>query len=193
MSDSDDLHIRSFGVVFALDRRLHRIDRWRLPLPYGLPLRSIGYAAATLVVVVILSRLPVMGALLTALPVPVRFALLPATTAYALTSVRVDGRPAHEAFVGLVAWVLRPTVVTRAESGVALDAEVRFGDVQFAPDAAGARLRAGVVRGPATVRVRYPGKMAERRRRLVLEQATEEPLESGFEIAFDRRHRLVVR
>ena len=28
----------------ALERRIHKVDRIRLPLPYGLPLRSIAYA-----------------------------------------------------------------------------------------------------------------------------------------------------
>ena len=43
--------IRSYGVVFSLERRLHSIDRFRIPLPYGLPLRSVGYGALILAAV----------------------------------------------------------------------------------------------------------------------------------------------
>jgi hypothetical protein len=49
MSDLPDrsagLEVRSFRVVFQLERRLHRIQHWKLPLPYGLPLRGLAYGA----------------------------------------------------------------------------------------------------------------------------------------------------
>ncbi len=46
--DDDEERSRSAatGSCFDLERRLHKIDRWRVPLPYGLPLRSLGYFVA---------------------------------------------------------------------------------------------------------------------------------------------------
>ena len=41
--EESDIQLRSFRVCFQLERRLHRIDRFRLPFPYGLPLRGLGY------------------------------------------------------------------------------------------------------------------------------------------------------
>jgi len=41
MADQQTLQIRSFRVVFDLERRLHKIDRWRIPLPYGVPVRGL--------------------------------------------------------------------------------------------------------------------------------------------------------
>lgn len=95
------LHIRSFRVVFELERRIHRIDRFRVPLPYGLPLKSIGYAIAALGAVLILGRLPLTGDVLSGLPAPARFVLLPVGVSYALSRLRLDGRSAYSA---AVAW-----------------------------------------------------------------------------------------
>src|SRR6478736_5250399 len=91
------LQIRSFRVVFDLERRIHRIDRYRVPLPYGLPLRSIGYAAAAFVAVLVLGRLPAVGGMLGALPPPAHYVLLPVGASYGLTQLRMDGRSAHGA------------------------------------------------------------------------------------------------
>ena len=114
---SDELQIRSFRVVFELERRIYSVDRFRVPLPYGLPLRSIAYAAAALVCVLILDGLPMTGALLGVLPTPVRLVLVPVATSWALTRVRVDGRTAHAAAVAWAGYRLaprRPTRVHRA-------------------------------------------------------------------------------
>ena len=97
----DRLEIRSFRVVFALERRLFRIDRWRLPLPYGVPVRGIGYAAGALMAVLVAGALPGSGAMVAAVPAPVRLVLGPIGVAALLARVRVDGRPAHRC---AVAW-----------------------------------------------------------------------------------------
>ena len=46
--------IRSYRRVFEVDRRIYRVDRWALPVPGGVPLRAVGYFAATVLAVVIL-------------------------------------------------------------------------------------------------------------------------------------------
>ena len=104
----DALHIRSFRVVFDLERRIHRIDRYRIPLPYGLPLRSIGYAAVALLFVVAIERLPVAGTLLNGLPAPARYVLVPAAASYALTQLRMDGRSAHRAAAAWLRFAIGP-------------------------------------------------------------------------------------
>ncbi|MFL5844341.1 MAG: hypothetical protein ACJ762_06575 [Solirubrobacteraceae bacterium] len=121
----DGLQIRSFRVVFDLERRIHRIDRFRVPLPYGLPLRSAGYAMAGLLAVLLLAGLPVTGPVIGLLPAPARFVLLPAAVSYALTSVKLDGRSAHAAGMAWLAFVrgprrLRAFAPLRQEETVAL-------------------------------------------------------------------------
>lgn len=193
MRERDEIVIRSFRVVFQLDRRLHRIDRWRLPLPYGLPLRSLGYAAGALLLVLMAGQLPILGVVVGALPAPVRLALIPAAAAYALTSIQVDGRPAHDAFLALLKWRMQPTVVTAWKRGTKPGCEVRFLDVCVAPDASGPCLRRGRVRGPVTAVVRVAATAYGRGRRLTLRGEGGAALESGFEVAFDRSRRLVIR
>lgn len=193
MSDPGEIHIRSFGVVFALDRRLHRIDRWRLPLPYGLPLRSIGYAAVAVIVVLVVGRLPVLGAVLGTLPVPVRLALLPAGIAYTLTSLKIDGRSAHEALFGLALWWSGPRVLAGWRRRAEVESSVRFRDLTVAPDGRGPQLRPGVVRGAVVASYRYPAEVAQQGRTLVVRQRDRRPLDEGFEVAFDGRHRMVIR
>lgn len=93
------MEIRSFRVVFALERRIHRVDRFRIPLPYGLPVRAAVYALVALVLVVLAGRLPAVGELIRLLPAPLRFVGLPVGTGFVLSRVRVDGRPAHRFLV----------------------------------------------------------------------------------------------
>src|SRR3954453_1204469 len=107
MSD-DRITVRSFRVVFDLERRIHKIDRYRIPLPYGLPIRSIGYFAATVAALSIRARLPLVGVPLQALPAPLRFAIGPGLLAYALTEKRIDGRPAHRALPDQLRFLCTP-------------------------------------------------------------------------------------
>ena len=126
MSD-ETLHIRSFRVVFDLERRIHRIDRFRVPLPYGLPLRSLGYAAVSLAAILVASRLPVLGALLKLLPTPARLVLAPVGLSYALTQLRLDGRSAHAAAGAWARYTLMPRTL------VAFGPAPSAGQVAFSP------------------------------------------------------------
>jgi hypothetical protein len=121
------LHIRSFRVVFDLERRIHRIDRFRVPLPYGLPLRSLGYAVAALVAILVASRLPVLGAVLKLLPTPARLVLAPVGLSYALTQLRLDGRSAHAAAGAWARYTLAPKLL------VAFRRAPGHGQVAFSP------------------------------------------------------------
>src|SRR3954471_22555571 len=101
MSDNK-LILRSYRLAFEVERRIHRVDRFRIPVPYGIPLVALGYWAGVLVVFLIAGALPVLGALLSALPWPIRLILLPGLVTRALCHRRADGRPTHEAITAYV-------------------------------------------------------------------------------------------
>lgn len=147
---ADDLQIPSYRVVFELDRRIHRIDRYRIPLPYGLPLRSVAYACIALGAVLVLQRLPVIGAPLALLPIPVRFVLLPAVASYLLTQVRLDGRSAHRALAAWLQFKTRPRDLV-AFRAAARHERVTFGDVLLASDDEAATIRKARITGPCVV------------------------------------------
>src|SRR5215208_979935 len=98
MSEPERVTVRSYRLVTdRLERRLFKIDRYRLPLPYGVPLRSLLYAVSTLLGVAVLSGLPLVGRLLGALPASVRLIALPILAGVLLTRFEVDGRAPHRA------------------------------------------------------------------------------------------------
>ena len=186
------LAIRSFRVVFDLERRIHKVDRIRLPLPYGLPLRSVAYALIALLGVVALSRVPLVGVPLLALPAPVRLAVLPALSAYALTQLQPDGRPAHWF---LLAWTRQRLGVRRiVELAPARGAAVeRLGALVLAPDERDVRYRAGVIEGPAVALLRLPVAARARGKTLVVGQAADEPLYRGRRLVLRPDQRAVLR
>jgi hypothetical protein len=184
--------IRSFRVVFDLERRIHKVDRIRLPLPYGLPLRSVAYAVAAFLAVLVLARLPLLGGALAVLPAPVRLAVLPALVSYLLTQMRPDGRPAHWFLMALARQrVARAEVVALAP--VRRQRLERLGDVIVAPDERDVRLRVGVVEGPAVALLRLPVEARQRGRTLVLEQTGELPQFQGRRLVLDDGQRTELR
>jgi hypothetical protein len=168
--DDGALQIRSYRVVFDLERRIHRIDRFRVPLPYGLPLRSVAYALAALAAIAALERLPALGPALRTVPAPARLVLLPVGISCALTRLRVDGRSAHAA-VGC--W-LRHAAASRhvvAFDRRAATPRLWMTDLVTAPDASGPRWRRGTVMGPADLAPSRPVKQRRRGRRVELTPA----------------------
>jgi hypothetical protein len=165
MSASDTIAIRSFRVCFRFERRIHKIDRWRVPLPFGVPLRGVAYTIALLVAILLLRPVPLLGAALWALPLPLRLVVLPLGAAYLLLMWEPDGRSAH-ALAG--AW-LRMRCAPRhmiAFRAVRPEGPVCLANVTIASDESSARLRSAVVRGPATVVLRYPFAATPRGRTL---------------------------
>ena len=184
--------IRSFRVVFDLERRIHKVDRIRLPLPYGLPLRSVAYALIAFLGVVALSRVPLLGVPLLALPSPVRLAVLRALSAYALTQLRPDGRPAHWF---LLAWT-RQRLAARKIVGLAPArpaAVERLGALVLAPDERDVRYRAGVIEGPAVALLRLPVAARAHGTTLVVQQAADQPLYRGRRLVLRADQRAVLR
>jgi hypothetical protein len=163
--DPDGITIRSFRVVFELERRIHKIDRWRIPVPYGVPLRGIAYWAAALLATIAVGRLPLFGELAGVLPAPVRFVIVPVAVAYALARLQVDGRPAHTALAAWARFGLSPRRVAGLRAVPRAGTVIRLGDVWVLPDERGARYRPAVIEGPATVLLRYPSRRWVRVRR----------------------------
>lgn len=164
----DRLMIRSYRRVFEVDRRIYRVDRWALPVPGGVPLRGLGYFAATLVLVIVLGAVPGIGDLLVVLAPPLRYVVVPLGVAVLGTQAAPDGRVAHR-----FAWDwLRLRVRARRRCAgrvVALEGEgVPWqGVLAVRWDAHGARLQRGRVRGPVRVTFRVPVRLGCRRGRVV--------------------------
>ena len=164
----DRLIIRSYRRVFEVDRRIYRVDRWALPVPGGVPLRGVGYFAATIGLVIMLGALPGVGDLLGALSLPLRYVLLPLAVAVLGTQAAPDGRAAHR-----FAWEwLRLRLRARRRCAgrvVALEGEpiAWSGALAVRWDGHGARLHRGRVKGPARITVNVPVRLAQRRGRLV--------------------------
>lgn len=175
MSDDGTVTIRSFRTAFQLERRIHKIDRWRIPVPYGVPLRTLGYAGAALAALLIASRLPVLELLIGVLPWPVRYGVLPIGAAQLLTQVEVDGRPAHDL---LMAW-LRLRLEGRRSIAFAssrVRARELLDAVVVAPDERHVDYRRGTIEGAGAVVLREPAELAPRGRRLLVSASST----SGF-------------
>jgi hypothetical protein len=149
--------IRSYRLVFHRRWRIFRIQNWRIPLPGGLELRALGYWLACLGAVVAFARLPGLGLLLDALPVSLRFVVLPLAGAWALSSWEIDGRSPHRALIGILIWRARPRTLASLRRCPAVGSEV-VGEVTLAigADLGGASYPRGRLRGPARVLLRYP-------------------------------------
>jgi hypothetical protein len=187
-----DLVIRSYRLCFEVERRIHRIDRWRIPVPYGVPLRGVAYGAVALAAVLLLQRLPVTGELLGALHPALRLVVLPVAAAYALTRLRVDGRRAHAAAIAWLRWRIDPSRVAGFRAAERPGCRL-LGDLAIAADDGSALYRRCVIRGPATVTARYPARARARARKLELRQAGGGPLWRGKRIRLAEGQRLVVR
>lgn len=151
------LIIRSYRRVFEVDRRIYRVDRWALPVPGGVPLRGVGYFAATLVLVVVLGALPGIGEVLGLVSPPLRYVVLPLLVAVLGVQVAPDGRAAHR----FAADWLRLHVRARrrcADRIVPLEGEPVpwHGELAVRWDGHGTELRRGRVRGPVRVTFNVP-------------------------------------
>jgi hypothetical protein len=161
MSDNK-LILRSYRLAFEVERRIHRVDRFRIPVPYGIPLVALGYWAVVMVVFLVAGALPVLGTLLSALPWPLRLILLPGLVTRALCHKRADGRPAHEAITAYFTFLLSTKHLVGL--AVAPHEDGHLDALAVAGDEHGARFPRGVVRGPCTVLLRRPARVEVRAR-----------------------------
>jgi hypothetical protein len=190
-TDDGKVQIRSYHKCFRLERRLHKIERWRIPVPYGVPVRGIVYAAVALVLVLIAGTVPVLGDLLGLLHPWFRYAVIPVGAGWALTRWKVDGRSAATAATAWLRWFFGPRRVASFRRVPTLG-ETRLGEVTATPDEYAARLRRGVVRGPATAVLRYPITARRRISTLHVRQTGGEPRWRGTQVRLRAGQRMVV-
>lgn len=190
-NDDNGMHIRSFRTCFAMERRLHKIDRWRLPVPYGVPLRGIAYAVIMLLVVGLLTRLPVTKQMLGMFPFGVRFVVLPFGSAWLLLRWKLDGRPAHIAAVAWMRYRFGPDRICGFRPQPAPAREV-FGPVTAAPgDIDPGHHRAEIV-GPATVVLRYPTEFEQRGSVLRVRRLPGDPQGRGKQVEVAEGQKVVI-
>ncbi len=160
------LEVRSFRSVFALERRIYRIDTLRLN-PSGIPLRGIGYAASLVALALIAGVLPPTAWLDSLIPWYVRDLGLPLTASILLGALRVEGRPVHLAALALAGHLLTRRRLSALAPLPRRGARWRPPPVLWIPDGSDARFRAVRYRGPGAVRVHHAHLRADwsRRRR----------------------------
>ena len=109
---ADEVEIRSFRSVFALERRIYRIDTMRLN-PSGVPLRGIAWGIALVLAALIAGSVPPTRWLDPVAPWYVRDVALPLGVAWLCASVCIDGRPLHAAARSSALHLLGPRTVHR--------------------------------------------------------------------------------
>jgi len=167
--DHRSVPVRSYrDVVDVVERRIFRVDRWRIPSAGGVSVAAIGYFVASLVCVLALSKLPVLGQLLEALQPALRFIGIPVICAWTLTSWQVDGRRPHHALVAGFRHRLSARTLAGLRPAPAVGTRLAPVEaVTIAPCGDEPRYRSGRVKGPATVLLRYPAQLALQRRGLI--------------------------
>lgn len=163
-------YIRGYGGVFRRDWRIYSIPDGkggRKPLPFhgGLPMRSIAYFFASMAVLWLLLRLPVLGLLTDVAPAPLVYLGIPGIIAFVLTQIEPDGRPALRFVGSTIAHYLSPQTTSagrpiRSEGTVAVYEPVTA--IAASPDTT--QLGPSRIHGPATVSFRDPVLITSHRR-----------------------------
>jgi len=155
--------VRSRRIIFRLERRLYRFDRWKIPLPGGLPVRALGYAAVCWALAYLASRLPVIGWALGALPIWMQWGTLPGLGVFLLLKTEIDGRAPHRALAAAVRWRFSPRHLAGLRPCPAPGTVLApLGEVAVRPDWRAAHYRPGRVTGPTRMLLRYPATVAIR-------------------------------
>jgi hypothetical protein len=148
--------IRSYALVFRMQRKLFKVDRWRLPLPGGLEIRAIVYAIVVLLGDLIVSRVALIGPITNKLPAPLHWAILPGLVVFVLVKLEVEGRPPHKVIASLLGWWVRPKYFIGLSHAVAPGIRVPIQTLCITPDWRAARYRPAEIHGPTTIVCRYP-------------------------------------
>jgi hypothetical protein len=181
------LRIRSYRQVTRFERRLHRVGPWQIPLPYGVPVAGLLYAGAGFLVLLVLGRLPLTGALLHPLPAPLRLGLLPAAAAWALCRVRPDGRPPLRVAAAWTRQRVGPKRVAAFRPAARPRRALRPADIPIRADARGPALPQAMLAVPRrgeglSFVLRYPCAVWGRGRTLHVRQLEGGPLWQGTQV-----------
>jgi hypothetical protein len=152
--------VRSYRAVLDdVERRIYRVDRWRLPSPHGVSVRACLYAITAFAAGLIAGRVPLLGLLLGALPPSLRLVAVPVGAGAALAAWHPDGRAPHHALRGLARHLAAPRTLSGLRRTAAAGAELVPLDEVALAAGDGPGYRAGVVKGPARVLLRYPARI----------------------------------
>jgi hypothetical protein len=154
--------IRSYRRVFDLERRIYAIDRVRLN-PGGVPVRGIVYAAAVAVVLAMLSRIPLLGRPLAAIPWLLRDLALPAATGALMSVIRMDGRSCHLTLTGVAGFARGPRRLVALRPVGAGSARWLPGALIALPGATEGGARRLRYRGPGVVMLAAPSRSRDTR------------------------------
>jgi hypothetical protein len=186
------IDVRGYHNCFRIERRIQKIDRWRIPIPYGVPLRALGYAAIALTAILVLGSLPLIDQLLGMFGPWFRYALLPIGTAWGMYRWKIDGRSSPASAFAWLRWRLGRQRISACRDATQTG-PVTLGDVTLAPDERSSRLRPAVIEGPAKVVFRYPVERKERGRTLTVSQTSAQPQRRGTQVRLHDGQRVVVR
>lgn len=101
------LRLSTYRQVWTLERVIYKIEGVRLP--FAVTFRQVGLFLATASIMVLSSRIPLVGGLTPT----VRYLLVPATVSWYLTKRSLDGKPPHHWLRSLVRFWLGPRKLVR--------------------------------------------------------------------------------
>jgi hypothetical protein len=159
-ADRPSIEVRSYRGVFALERRVYRIDSLRLH-PAGVPLRGVAYVLALILASIAFGSLPPISLI----PWYVRSGAIPLVLGGVLTAMRIDGRTVHLSLRALLGWRLGPRSLTRFAKTPRARTRWRPPALLCIPDGSDASLRAIRYRGPGVALIAVAHERVEWRRR----------------------------
>jgi len=158
------MEVRSYRTVFELERRIYRIDRFRLN-PSGVPLRGVAYFVLAGVTLAALHGLPVVRWVVDPLPWYVRYLALPLGLSALLSAVRIDGRAFHVAISALWNGSWRNPRTSGLQPRRRGSSRWIPPPLILIPDGADPWPRPFRFRGPGAVMIRTPHRLRPARRR----------------------------
>jgi hypothetical protein len=158
------IEIRSYRRVFDLERRIYAIDRLRLN-PGGVPVRAVVYVLVTALAMLVLRRMPLIGAAAQIVPWFIWDLVVPLLVGGAFNQISIDGRPFHLAALSGLSFCRGPRELAGMRSAVAVASRWHPHDVVLIPEGSEARMRSFVYRGPGLASVLVHGSPTEIRER----------------------------
>jgi hypothetical protein len=152
--------IFSYEEVFSVRHRIHKVQEFTLPRP--VEVTSVLWVAGGIILIFLLSRLPLIGYLVTWIPAEIRYIVLPIGLAILAGEVKGDGR----GLIGVVwGWLIihlrtAPYSMGRAvqEDGHRIDWDCWVARDQRSPE-----LRSARIVGPAHVEFQDPMRVRKQR------------------------------
>lgn len=108
------IEVYSFGRVFRVPHAIHAIDKWTLPFP--VPLGAAAWAIGAFVAMVLLSKIPGIGAVVGLMPWPLRLFVLPGLVGYAASRPLVDGRALGSVLLSLARHIVSARTINPARA-----------------------------------------------------------------------------